>query len=69
MSEYSTKEQLNIIGEAMALMSEAQRKTFEITFDQALEIIKIQRLDMLVSDQPFKKSRFTNTTQLQKGQF
>lgn len=49
MNEYTTNEQLYIIDEAMALMSEVQRKSYEITFEQALEIIKIQRLDLLIN--------------------
>ena len=49
MTEYYTKEQLDIIDEAIALMGDVQRRCMEITFDQALEIIKIQRLDRITS--------------------
>lgn len=45
MGNTNTEKQLDIIFEAMKLMSAAQRDMGEITFEQALEIIKIQRFD------------------------
>ena len=45
MSEYRIASQLGVIKEAKELMEEAQRQSKKkITFEQALEIIKIQRL-------------------------
>ena len=48
MGNTNTEKQLDIIFEAMKLMSAAQRDMGEITFEQALEIIKIQRFDTFI---------------------
>ena len=47
MGNTNTEKQLDIIFEAMKLMSAAQRDMGEITFE-ALEIIKIQRFDTFI---------------------
>ncbi len=40
-----TNKQLDIIDEAIALISAAKKETYELTFDEALKIIQIQRME------------------------
>lgn len=45
--EYSkaTENQLDIMDEAIALMNSARTETYNLTFEQALEIVKVQKLE------------------------
>lgn len=41
------EQQLDIMDEAIRLIQAAKRETYDLTFEQALEIVKIQRLENL----------------------
>lgn len=47
MIRHPFEEQLDIISEATALLQAAERRNYDITFEQALEVLKIRRLEMI----------------------
>ncbi len=44
-----TSKQLDIMDEAIALMNAARTETYNLTLAEALEILKIHRIDILTS--------------------
>lgn len=47
MIRHPFEEQLDIISEATALLHAAERRNYDITFEQALEVLKIRRLEII----------------------